>query len=364
MENYLIINNLITKTRQYIYIVLTATIFLFVNNNKSFSIENIFVIDQVQVEGKVDKNFSREKFINTAIINSFEMLKNEILLSKDLTKVRNLKLKDIKSLVSSFQIIEEKYEKDQYKVNFKIFYDDEKIKDLLREKNISFSQPKNISIIFLPVLFVNGEMFDLHDNYFYKKWNEININNKTINFILPLEDLDDILKISKMQNVTDEINLSDLVKKYDVTNYALALMNFNNKNLKVYIKTNFNNNEISKNINYKLNNLDEEPKLQSILTDLKMEVVDIWKQENIINVSMPLTIRIKFNHKNLSDFHKLRNTFYKINLIKNYSVENFDINTSFFQIYYYGNPKKLRSELIKFGYRLNDEQGFWKLDKL
>ena len=82
MENYLIINNLITKTRQYIYIVLTATIFLFVNNNKSFSIENIFVIDQVQVEGKVDKNFSREKFINTAIINSFEMLKNEILLSK------------------------------------------------------------------------------------------------------------------------------------------------------------------------------------------------------------------------------------------------------------------------------------------
>ena len=37
------------------------------------------------------------------------------------------------------------------------------------------------------------------------------------------------------------------------------------------------------------------------------------------------------------------------------------INNSFFKIYYYGNPKKLRSELLKFGYQLNNDQGYWGL---
>jgi len=31
------------------------------------------------------------------------------------------------------------------------------------------------------------------------------------------------------------------------------------------------------------------------------------------------------------------------------------------KIYYYGNPKKLRAELLKFGYQLNNDQGHWEL---
>ena len=104
-----------------------------------------------------------------------------------------------------------------------------------------------------------------------------------------------------------------------------------------------------------------ELKLNDILKDLKMQITDIWKQENVIDLSSLLLIRIKFQHTNLQDLYKLKNTFYKISIIDNYFLEEFNINYSFFKIYYYGNPKRLRTELLKFGYQLNNDQGYWGL---
>ena len=73
MKNYLLLKYLANHLREYIFIFLTATIFLFFTFTKSFSEENVFVVNNVKVEGKVDLNFSREKYLNIAFINSFEM---------------------------------------------------------------------------------------------------------------------------------------------------------------------------------------------------------------------------------------------------------------------------------------------------
>ena len=41
---------------------------------------------------------------------------NKILLKRELKKVRNIELKKIKNLINRFQIIEESYSKDEYKI--------------------------------------------------------------------------------------------------------------------------------------------------------------------------------------------------------------------------------------------------------
>ena len=51
----------------------------------------------------------------------------------------------------------------------------------------------------------------------------------------------------------------------------------------------------------------------------------------------------------------------KIGIINNYSLEKFNINNSNYKIYYYGNPKKLKAELLKFGYELINTEGSWQL---
>ena len=176
---------------------------------------------------------------------------------------------------------------------------------------------------------------------------------------MPVEDLDDINKIKEIKNNIEDLDVEDIVKKYNIRNYVFAFMQNENKKLNIYLKTNFNDNQVSKNISYELDNINNKIKLKKILTDLKKEVADIWKKENIINLSAPLSLRIKFKNTNLRNLNTLKNTFYKISIIDNYSLEEFSVNYAFFKIYYYGDPQKLTKELSKFGYLLKNEQGRW-----
>ena len=329
--------------------------------SKSFSDENVFTINNVQVEGRVDVNFSREKYLDKAFSSSFEVLMTKILLTRDLEKINNIKLKQIKKLVKSFQILEESYSKEIYKINTKIVYNDEKIKKLLGQKNILFSQPENISAVFYPVLFIDDEIQNFNENYFYREWTNVIIKNELINFILPLEDLEDISRIIKMKNNIEDLDVDPFINKYDVKNYVFALMDYQNKRLRIHLKTNFKNNRISKNITHDIINIKNEDKLNYILKDLKLKITDLWKEENLINVLMPLTVKLKFHQSNLKNLDELRKTFKKIGIIDNYTLEEFNINNSFFKIYYYGNPKKLKSELSKFGYQLENIEGYWQL---
>ena len=138
-------------------------------------------------------------------------------------------------------------------------------------------------------------------------------------------------------------------------------MDYNNEKLNIYLKTKLNHDKTSKNISYELSNIKDELKLKAILKDLKIQITDIWKQKNIINLSMPLTIRVKFKYNKLMDLDRLKDTFYRIGIIDNYTLEEFNINNSFFEIYYYGNPMRLSEELLRFGYELKNIEGHWAL---
>ena len=152
---------------EYIFIILTATIFYTILSSKSFSKDNVFIIDNVTVEGKVNLNFSRKQYINKVFIKSFNILKSKILLNRDSQRVNNISLKTISSLISKFQIIDETYQKNTYKAKFRIFYSEKKVKKFLKNKNLSFSQPENITVIFFPILFINDKIQSFNENYFY-----------------------------------------------------------------------------------------------------------------------------------------------------------------------------------------------------
>jgi len=351
----------ILKFRRCVFIVLTTIIFSLILLSESFSDESVFIINNIKVKGEIDINFSRNKYIDKAFSKSFEILMSRILLSKDSNKISNISLNKIKNLIKSFQIYEETYRKNEYKANFKIYYNEAKVKKFLGQKNISFSQQKNISVVFFPLLFVNDEVQDFYENFIYKKWTDIEITNELINFILPLEDLDDISKIKKTKNRIEDLNIKNFVNKYDTKNFIFAIINFQNKQLDIHLKANFDESETSKNISYELNNINNETKLYSILKDLKIQITEIWKEENLINLSIPLSIKIKFRYTKLQDLDQLKNIFYNISFINNFSLEELDINNSFFKIDYFGNPKRLKIELLKFDYRLKNDQGYWEI---
>ena len=76
---------------------------------------------------------------------------------------------------------------------------------------------------------------------------------------------------------------------------------------------------------------------------------------------MPLTLIIKFQHKDLKKLDELKKSLNKISIINDFSLQEFDIINSFLKIKYYGNPKKLKNELLKLGYKLDNDGGNWRI---
>ena len=347
--------------KTYLFTILTVTILSLFSYTKSFAQDNAFIVENIKVEGKLDKNFLRDKYINKAIFKSFKKLMSKILVSSDLDKLKNIELKKIKSLVKSFQILEERYRKKKYYGSFKIFYSDKKVKEFLVLKNISFSQPKKVKAIFFPVLFVQDEALSFNENFFYQNWLENESKNELIDFILPIEDLDDFSKIQKLKDEIEKIDIDEIIKKYDQKNYVFVFMYYKNNIINMHIKSNFNEEMISKNTFYKINNIKNKNEMNIILNDLKIKIIDIWKESNFVNLLMPLSIKIKYKHSDIKNLNNLKKVLHEINHVENYFLEEFDINNSIFKIYYFGNPKKLSSELLRFGYELRDSQDSWEL---
>ena len=178
---------------------------------------------------------------------------------------------------------------------------------------------------------------------------------------MPLEDLEDFSKIKKMKDKINDLNLIQIANKYNEENYIFLFMDYENEVMKIYVKTRLEGNKISKNLLYKIENFNNKKQLNYILSDLKIKIEDIWKEINFVNLLMPLSISVKFNHSSNTNLDNFKKTLYNINIIDNYFFEKFDINSSYFKISYFGTPKRLKSELNKSGYDLKDSQGQWEI---
>ena len=103
---------------------------------------------------------------------------------------------DIKKLVESFSILDEKFVNKQYKNKMEVEFN-RKINYVFKFKKYhSFITKKN-RCFFLPVLVdLENESFSyLNDNIFAKNWERINENYFQINYILPNEDAEDYIII-------------------------------------------------------------------------------------------------------------------------------------------------------------------------
>ena len=83
MKKNLILKHQKIFKRNHVLILLSAIACFFITSTKSIAKENVFTINNIEITGIVDLNFSREKYINRAFKKSFKILINKILLTRD-----------------------------------------------------------------------------------------------------------------------------------------------------------------------------------------------------------------------------------------------------------------------------------------
>ena len=132
-------------------------------------------------------------------------------------------------------------------------------------------------------------------------------------------------------------------------NYTIVIIE-NDKlgNKKIYIKSIIQGRNISKNIN--LNNkkkLSSDKFNELVIMDIKKELINLVKSENLIDVRTPFFLNVKLDLNKESNLVKLNARLKKIDSINNLYVQEFNKDYMNLRIKYLGDLDKIIDQLKK-----------------
>ena len=336
-----------------IYKLIIFILIVFLKTGNVLSDNNIFNVNNIELQKK--GKTTNDELSSQAIKKGFKQLMEKILLREEYKKISQLSYSQIKELVSFYQV-ENKTEDNIVgsKISYNISFDKDKLHDLFYKKGISYSEIIDRELFLLPILKKDNQIFIYNQNFFYDKWNEV-YSDELLEFELPLENIEIIQKINSNKNDLLNLELRSLFEEYSGKNLALVLIEDNNLNEeKIYLKTKILGKNIVKNIVVKKKNLNKINFYEKIIIDVKKEIINIVKSQNLIDVRTPsfLNAQLSVNNKNsLVEFNK---RLKKIDLIENIYVQELNNKNVFLKIKYLGKLEKI----IK---QLNDQKIILKL---
>ena len=324
------------------------------------SSNSIFNVNNVEIAREISQN--REKLVNQAFLKGFDKLINRLLLKADYRKISNSNLKQIKKLISHYQIVssnEKKNENKSLKVN--IFFDKDRIHDFFYSRNIRYSDIVNTEVILFPLLIKEKKYFIYTQNYFYENWNDDNDDN-LIQYTLPVESIENIQKINSNKNNIYELNIPDFFKEYKTENIVFANIDINKNNAEIFLSTRIEGKKINKRLSIDdKKDFNQKEFYNKIILEINNLVRDLIKSENLIDVRTPsfLNVKIKLNKKsNLVEFN---NRLEKIDLIDEYYVQQLNKDYVLVKIKYLGKIKKIINKLKDQNLGLKMIEGEWQL---
>ena len=351
------------------YYFKTLYIFLFfiALNLFFFSTANVsaksFQVDEIEISEPFREKFNKNSVIDKGFRNAFFKLINLLVKSNDFNKVKSIRLNEIKSMIESFTIQDEKFIDETYYLKIGVNFDKRKIYNYLEKKNIFPSQIKNEKFLFLPLIIDenNNNIIIYSDNPIYKKWNLDTNKNYLIKFLLPTEDLEDLNFIKNNIDNIENYNFQEIIKKYYLNNSIISIIFKNKDDIKVLSKIYIEDKEIILNNTFKSYNFNNKEELNYFIEELKMIYEDLWKKQNEINTSIKLPLIIKIDNQNLSVSLKIENIFKEIDLISYYSIKNFDKDYIYYEIIFNGTPQNFIKIMNDRNYDFDIQNKIWIL---
>ena len=348
--------NTLKKT---IYIIFILTFLSVTSSDHSLASNHILAVEKLEISKEIDLEFSRNKIIDDAFKKAFYRLLSQILNSSDIKKIKNVNIKEIKTLVENFKIKNEIFRENKYYANFDVYFNKKKIKFFLEKKNLFYSNPKQISVLFLPIIIEQENLYLFNENIFYKYWLTNKDQSGLINYIMPLEDIDETLKLISSQENLENLDIIEIAKKYNTENYILSLIYLEKKKLNFFSKIKFE--EYKKNSNLIFYDVDikNEESIATIIKKAKVHLNDIWKDFNKINTSIKLSINLILNSNDADKISKFENTLAKIDDISSFSIKKFDLNKTVYEIIYNTDPNKLIKQFSIYGFEIVNDESRW-----
>ena len=325
------------------YNLIFIILIVFIKTGNVLSDTNIFDVNNIEIE-KEGKT-TNEILADRAIKKGFEELIDKILLSKDIGKIKSLQFTEIKDLVTYYQVSSKIEGISNNKINYNISFNKDKIHKLFYEKNISYSEISDKELFILPILKKNDQILIYNKNFFYNEWNKF-FENKLIEFILPLENIEIIQSININKENILNLELKNLFKEYSGKNLALVLIEDKSlKEEKIYIKSKILEKNFLKKIEVKRTNLNDNEFYEKIIIETKKEITNLMKLQNLIDIRAPSFLNAKFKISKNNNLVELNSRIKKIDSIEKIFIKEFNNKFVFIRIKYLGRMDKIINQL-------------------
>jgi hypothetical protein len=331
-----------------VLLIKTETVF---SSNKIFYVDNIIVNNGSSLDSK--------QFLDKAFQAGFEKLVKKILRNADSSKILDTELSEIKSLISNYQIIKDK---DKFETTVNLSFSRKKINNFFYQKNILYADIQETDLVLFPVLIKNENFYLFSENYFFNNWNKKTNENKDkfINYFLPIENLDDIQFINRNKDNLESINVRNLLSNYDLKDYIFLIIKPSEKKMDIFLKGQISGNSVIKNFSI-LNETEKDSSYKNTIEELKIEISELWKNNNLIDVRTPSFLNVTLDINKKDDLLKLQEALNKIDLIDNYYVFELDKDQVKIKIKYLGKIDKIKSKLYENNIKVIINESKWKL---
>ena len=110
-----------------------------------------------------------------------------------------------------------------------------------------------------------------------------------------------------------------------------------------------------------MKNLDNLKVREETITKLKFIIHDMWKEQNLIDVSVPSYLTLSVQIDEPENLREIIEKISQINIIKNYFIQELEKDNAKIKIKYLGKIKSLENFLIQSGFELKIKDNKWNL---
>ena len=356
-----IINKFYKLLNVYIYFILFSLLIVFFST--TYSNANAFKVSDIEISSPFELNFEKNSVIDKGFQTSFSDLISMITTSGDRKKIKNISIKEVKGMIDSFTISGEKFINNEYFANLETTFNKKKILKFLENENIFPSIPQRNKVILFPILVEtkDNNIYLFNNNIFYDKWNEQKNSYDLLNYLLPSEDIEDLIELQKTSKDIETYDFSNLINKYDIKDNIILIIYKEGNSIRTLSKINLDNTLKIKNKNYSQIDIVNEDDFSNIVKSLKQLYEDQWKKNNEINTSIKLPITISINSKKNKKIIELERVLGNIDLVSDFSVLNFNSESIQYKITYNGTPNIFLNDMRKKNLELEMKNNMWTL---
>ena len=349
------------KSIYIFFIFFSLIIFFFYTSNansKAYKIENIEVSKPFEI--KFDKN----KVIDEGFYKAFEELMLLIVNSSDQIKISNIKLSEIKAMIESFTIKEEKFINEIYYLNLGVSFNKKQILKFLEIKNIFPSIPNKKKFLFIPIIIEEKkkDLFIFNNNKLYDEWLNYNESYHLIEYILPTEDLEDLNIIKEKYDQIEEYDFKEITNKYSLEDSIVSILFKKDNDVRVISRITIKDKVFLKNKLFENINLNDINQAVKIIQNLRNDYEDYWKNLNLINTSLKLPLTIKIKNSNKQKIFNFESIINEQDLIYEFSIIKYNKDFIIYNVIFNGTPNVFLKKMQENGFNINTQNKIWTLE--